>query len=84
MCQDTVKRVIANISCAEDEGKTGFKNDNNKKNTMTMMRNIMKTDPAKKAEGGVFRNLLTHRAHSLVVELGQECQLISTVFDSSP
>ena len=45
---------------------------------------MIKTDPAEKAEGGVFRNLLTHRAHSLVVELGQECHFISTVFDSSP
>ena len=34
-----------------------------------MRKNMMKTDPAEKAEGGVFRNLLTHCAHSFVVEL---------------
>ena len=43
------------------------------KSTMTMI----KTDPAEKAEGGVFRNLLTNGAHSLVVELGQDCNFIS-------
>ena len=30
------------------------------------------SNPAEKAEGGVFRNVLTHCAHSLVVELGQD------------
>ena len=30
------------------------------------------SNPAEKAEGGVFRNVLTHCAHSLVVELEQD------------
>ena len=30
------------------------------------------SNPAEKAEGGVFRNLLTHCAHPLVVELEQD------------
>ena len=32
----------------------------------------MNTDPAEEAESGFFRNLLTHCAHSLVVELERE------------
>ena len=30
------------------------------------------SNPAEKTEGGVFRNVLTHRTHSLVVELEQD------------
>ena len=30
------------------------------------------SNPTEKTEGGVFRNVLTHCAHSLVVELGQD------------
>ena len=30
------------------------------------------SNPAEKTEGRVFRNVLTHCAHSLVVELGQD------------
>ena len=30
------------------------------------------SNPTEKTEGGVFRNVLTHRTHSLVVELVQD------------